>query len=552
MKKTFYTIILGLLFTTILEAQPASALWELSSTTTTSVSVSGNIAGQDESFSEMYIYNYAGPNNSQRVTTLTGSWPAETEQNQNRYIQFAVSPETGYNFTVTSVMMDLGASGGSNMKANIWYSKDPSFTSATQLNTSVLNLPNGSFLIPSPNYTIDETVNEGETFYLRIYPWYTTSATGKYVCPQNVLISGTSIPSSAIFTSEDSLDLGIVVAGSLSLPVDYSVYGTNLPEDVVVLAPEYFELSLDNITFLDSILLPVSGGSLSSTTLYVRFHPESATGTVTGVITHTSGSISADLPLSGISITTEPTISSAVVFSEVTGNSIGVNFSGGNGSNRIVVVKSGSAVDWEPEDGTYINGVSSDFSLAADQGSGNKVVYDGSGSTVNVTGLTGSTTYYFSVFEYNVGTNNSQNYFTSSPGTGLQTTLEAPTILVSPSLLSFGNVPVNTYSEELTYSLSANTLTPLIGNISVTAPVGFEISTTSGSGFSSFLNIPYTGGQLSSTTIYVRFFPTTESFYNDNIVNAGANAESEYVNVTGYGMADSPNEFNACSRIPGN
>ena len=539
-------IILLLIISTFSQAQTATALWELSSSTTTSVSVTGSIYGHNESFVGMSINNYTGPNSSQRITTLDGNWPAESQQNDNRYVQFAVSPSAGFNFTVNNVTMNLGAAGGSNMRANIWYSTDPLFSNPVQLNPSTLVLPNGSFIAPSPDYSISETVNDGGTFYLRIYPWYTTASSGKYVCPQNVAISGTSVSSSAIFTSVSSLLLEPTVAGNISSSVDYFVHGTNLSESVVVKAPLNFKVSSDDIIFWDSLTLSLSGGSLPSTQIYVRFAPTAPSGTLAGILTHTSGEVSSNFSVNGVALASEPTISSGVSFNGVTGNSININFSGGSGSNRIVVIKSGSLVSWMPTDGIIVNGVNSNFQSAADQGDGNKVIYNGNGSQVTVTGLTGSTDYHFVVYEYNVGTNNSHNYFTSSPGTGNQTTSAASTILVSPSALSFGNVTVNNISIEKTYTVSANTLTPLNGNITITAPAGFEVSTTSGSGFNSFVDVPYSGGALNSTTIYVRFLPTAVTSYSGNILNSGADASSKNVAVTGNGVAPGdPNVFQA-------
>lgn len=545
--KYFTTVVLFVLMIVVpASPQNASATWPLTSITTTSVSVSGDVAGQPESFGGMTINNYAGPNSSQRVTTTDGNWPADSQQNENRFIQFAVSPSTGYNFTVSNVSMNLGSAGGSNMRANIWYSTDAAFSSPVQLNSSVLVLPNGSFIAPAPDYPIDVTVNDGETFYLRIYPWYTTSSTGKYVCPQNVTIVGTSLSSSAIFTSVSSLTLEPTAAGSISSSANYFVNGTNLSESVVIKAPSNFKVSLNDITFLDSLVLPLTGNVLPSTEIFVRFEPLNPSGTLNGILTHTSGEISSNFSVSGIALAVEPTISSNVSFGLVTGNSITVNFSGGNGSNRLVVVKSGSAVNWEPIDGSAVSGVNNNYQSAADQGNGNKVVYNGNGSQVLITGLSGNTNYHFAVYEFNLGTNNSHNYFTTMPGIGNQTTLPAPTILVSPSSLSFGNVAVNTTSTEKTYSVTANTLTPQSGAITITAPAGFEVSTTSGSGFNSFVELPYTGGALNNTTIYVRFLPTSISAYSGNILNAGADASTKTVAVTGNGITPGePNVFQA-------
>ena len=526
--------------------QNASAIWPLTSTTTTSVTVSGDVTGPPESFGGMTINNYSGPNSSQRVTTSDGSWPAESQQNDNRYIQFAVSPSAGFNFTVSNVSMNLGSAGGSNMRANIWYSTDPSFGSAFQLNSSTLVLPNGSFLTPAPDYPIDVTVNDGETFYLRIYPWYTTSSTGKYVCPQNVTIVGTSLSSAAIFTSVSSITHQPTISGTISSSMNYQVNGTNLSQSVVIKAQQSFRVSSDDIIFSDSIVLPLTGNTLPLTEIYTRFEPSSPSGTISGILSHTSGEISSNFLMSGIALASEPTLSSSVSFGTVTGNSITINFNGGNGTNRLVIVKSGSPVNWQPTDGIIVSGVSSNYQSAADQGNGNKAVYDGSGSQVTVTGLTGGTDYHFAVYEFNVGTNNSNNYLTSSAGTGNQTTLASATIFVSPSALSFGNVTVNTISAEKTYTVSANTLTPLTGTITITAPAGFEVSTTSGSGFNSFIELPYTGGELNNTTIYVRFLPTIISFYSGNILNAGADALPKNVAVTGNGITPGePNVFQA-------
>ncbi|MBI3232774.1 MAG: lamin tail domain-containing protein, partial [Bacteroidetes bacterium] len=73
------------------------------------------------------------------------------------------------------------------------------------------------------------------------------------------------------------------------------------------------------------------------------------------------------------------------------------------GMRRIIVIRSGSAVNYVPTDGAKPSGISSDFTSATDQGSGNKVIYDGTATTnvVKVTNLAPSTTYYFAVYEYN-------------------------------------------------------------------------------------------------------------------------------------------------------
>jgi hypothetical protein len=112
-----------------------------------------------------------------------------------------------------------------------------------------------------------------------------------------------------------------------------------------------------------------------------------------------------------------------------------------------------------------------------------------------------------------------------------------PVITVSPQSLSFGSVMTGTTSAEQSYTLSASTLTPASGNITVTAPTGFQVSKTSGSGFSSSLTVAYTGSALSATSVYVRFSPTAAQSYSGNVSNAGGGASIQNVALSGNGVS---------------
>ena len=109
-----------------------------------------------------------------------------------------------------------------------------------------------------------------------------------------------------------------------------------------------------------------------------------------------------------------------------------------------------------------------------------------------------------------------------------------PVLSVNPASLAFGTIIVGAISSEKTYSLSGTNLSPASGNISVTAPTGFEVSLTSGSGFASTINAPYSGGII-NTTIYVRFKPTVAISYSGNISNSGGGATTQNVSVSGLG-----------------
>lgn len=104
-----------------------------------------------------------------------------------------------------------------------------------------------------------------------------------------------------------------------------------------------------------------------------------------------------------------PTVNaSGLNFSNVSGNAVTVNWTNGNGANRLLVVKADSAVNAFPLDGT-------DYTASAAFGSGNSlginnyVVYNGTGNSATVTGLTANKKYYFRVIEYNRNTATGNN-----------------------------------------------------------------------------------------------------------------------------------------------
>ena len=71
----------------------------------------------------------------------------------------------------------------------------------------------------------------------------------------------------------------------------------------------------------------------------------------------------------------------------------------GKWNNNLVVIHSGSAVNADPVDGsTYTANTA--MGSGSQIGTGNYVVYTGSGSTVTVTGLTKYTTYYVNVYTF--------------------------------------------------------------------------------------------------------------------------------------------------------
>ncbi len=114
-------------------------------------------------------------------------------------------------------------------------------------------------------------------------------------------------------------------------------------------------------------------------------------------------------------------------------------------------------------------------------------------------------------------------------------TSSSPNIVVNPTSLSgFTYVEGSGPSISQSYTLSGSNLDPADGNITVTGSTNYEVSTDN-STFSGTLDVTYTGGVLSDTTIYVRLKAgLTVGDYNGEIItNSGGSATQQDVTVTG-------------------
>jgi hypothetical protein len=127
----------------------------------------------------------------------------------------------------------------------------------------------------------------------------------------------------------------------------------------------------------------------------------------------------------------------------------------------------------------------------------------------------------------------------SRPNIRFNYTSTVPNLAVAPTSLAFGYVLSGSYGYSQ-YILSGVNLTGFPGNIVVSPPAGFEISSVSASGpwtaNPSSINVPYSSATLGNTTIYARFAPTgPPAAYSANITHVGGGASAnEAVSGSSY------------------
>ena len=333
--------------------------------------------------------------------------------------------------------------------------------------------------------------------------------------PSVFLLAEEASDTPTITTSAGSLSDFNSAVGLTSDEQSYTVTGTNLTGDLVVTAPDDFEVSTSSgSNFNSSVSLTPSGGSVSET-IYVRLNPASATIYSGLNITHTStGASNVDVAVSGSSV---PTIA---VTNEMTAFSSAVGVASQEQSYTV------SAVNLT--DNLAIN-APTNFEIADTSGG----PFGASLSLIPFDGVVSDTPVYVRLNTVAAGTYNENITHNSSGAVEVTAAVEGtagdPTILVTGTLSAFSS-PAGTASDEQSYTVSGSYLS---SDITINAPANFYISTTSGSGFDSTLILTPANGTVAETPIYVYFLKSTVGTSSGNITHTGGSAAQFDLAVSG-------------------
>jgi hypothetical protein len=162
-------------------------------------------------------------------------------------------------------------------------------------------------------------------------------------------------------------------------------------------------------------------GLSPATTYYFRVFDYNGTGTSTEYLTssYLSGSVTTSAT---------PTIQTTNAgFTNITNNSVTVNWSNGNGTRRLIVAREATTAAVEPVNSTAYAGNSA-FGSGAVVGAGNYSIYNSTGTGTNITNLKQGTQYVLSFYEFN---GNSQPQYLTPAYTATVTTRSVPTIAAS-------------------------------------------------------------------------------------------------------------------------
>ncbi|MDD3004695.1 fibronectin type III domain-containing protein [Flavobacterium sp.] len=230
------------------------------------------------------------------------------------------------------------------------------------------------------------------------------------------------------------------------------------------------------------------------------------------------------------------TTATAIGFSSSTPTSRTIQWTNGTtGSSRAVFVKAGTTgTPTVADNTTYTANTTLGSGTAA--GAGWTCVYNGTGSSVNVTGLTASTDYRAMVVEYNCAAGSEKYFTTATSAVNIDNfttpSAESPLITVSTaSVTDFVNTCIGSNSASTSYTVSGSNL---VADIVITAPSHFEIKTGAGS-YGSSVTLVQSSGTVATTTIDVRFSPSSSGVKTGEISHVSSPATTKNVSVSGTG-----------------
>ena len=199
--------------------EPFTATWAL--TADDNAAIAGGTNAAAAKVAGMVKYGNNAQNGLMVSTSDGGTWVKAEDDSPNQYVQFTVTAPDGKKLDINHIAMKVGGRGGNGMRCHVYYSTDGFVTRTTIYAPTAMS----SGVMNEVDVTPVITLGEGEQLQIRVYPWYTSDATGKWLCISDVVIGG---------QTKDAA--GVNVTGSISYPLDKG--GLNQSDDVILTPKE--------------------------------------------------------------------------------------------------------------------------------------------------------------------------------------------------------------------------------------------------------------------------------------------------------------------------
>jgi hypothetical protein len=382
-------------------------------------------------------------------------------------------------------------------------------------------------LVPR-NITLENVyIANGDFYYLR---WTTNDVGGSGSRDEfgidNIIIGATELINLPNLTVTPNTLTGFEqFLGTPSLEQSFTIEGVNLIDSVVLTASADYEISLSPAgPYSNQLTLQPSAGALANTSIYVRLNGAAVNANVSGTITFVSNlSNTNPLQLEGEIFPPLP----ALTFSTNTLSGF-LQEIGSPSAEQSFEISGEFLID----DITLTAPADYEIAELATGPYTNQIILAQTGGEVLPTNiyvrLNGTAINPNATGDITVSTNGIPDEFVSLNGEIVPPT---PLINTTVTVLSGFVHEVGTPSPEQTFEVSA---TNLVDDLELDIVGEYEISLTSGSGFTQSLSLTPNNGEITSTTIYVRLSGTTVANpSNGQVVLTSLNAITVEVDLEG-------------------
>jgi hypothetical protein len=366
------------------------------------------------------------------------------------------------------------------------------------------------------------------------------SATG--ATSSTVNVSGTvNPPVPSIVPSTTSLTGFSAYVGNPSPAQNFNVSGVNLVANVTATAPAGYEISLNNITFAPSLILPQSGGTLINQPvyIYVRITAAAPLGPVNGTLTLTStNAVTQNVSLSGMVTVPPPVITTTALvpggpFSTIIGNASPEQTFTVSGNNLVgdVTITPPAAYELSLDNITYLPALT--ISQVGGVLPGQPVtVY----ARIAAAAPAGPQNGNISLTSANAITQN-------IPVVG---NVIVPTVTATGTVGLFSTMSGNPSASQVVTLNGSN----LIGDVTVAAPAGFEISTDDIT-YTSSLLLLQVGGSLvgQPLSLYIRIAASATGWVSGDVQLTSPGAPTVNIHVRGNANIPFTNGDIAITRV---
>ncbi|OJW82468.1 MAG: hypothetical protein BGO69_17630 [Bacteroidetes bacterium 46-16] len=355
-------------------------------------------------------------------------------------------------------------------------------------------------------------------------------------------VSGTVSPPVPIITpSVASLTGFSANVGNPSPSQNFFVNGNNLTANVTATAPAGYEISLNNITYASSLVLPQSGGVLVNQPvyIYVRISAAAPLGPANGTLTLTStGATTQNISLSGNVIVPPPVITTTSLvpggpFNTIIGNASPAQTFTVSGNNLVasVLITPPAAYELSLDNITYSP------TLSINQVGG---ILPGQPLTV-----------YARIAAAAAAGPQNGNISLSSTNAVTQNIPVVGNVIV-PTVTATGTI--NLFSTMSGNASASQTLTlngsNLIGDVNVSAPAGFELSTDDITYTSSLLLLQVAGNLVGQPlTLYIRIAASATGWVSGDVQLTSPSAPAVNIHVRGNANIPFTNGNIAITRV---